>query len=585
MMARNKIHLSRRDFLKLAAAGMGGMFLASCERALRVTAIPATPRPIPTLPAGSLANTVLVNGRVVVMDDLNTIAQAVAVTGDKILATGTDDAMRLLASPQASEINLNGRTVTPGFVDAHNHMPAKGLIGTAYIDVNPPAVTTVEELQAKIAEGCAQKGPGKWVILQGFLSYDDQYPDKSMIDPVSPDNPVMLINQGGHMGAVNSYALVLAGVTASTPDPKYGKIMRDSDGEPTGALVNHSAMDVFRILWADEVLTEEVRKQAVLIPQAEFISYGITSIGDVNVRGIPAVEAYFNAGRNGEMSLRASILNTIEYYSEVEGRADEVNAMMFDSDYLHFGGYKFLLDGAVEAAYTYKPHEGISWNMATWDPRALKDAALTFHEMGYQCSFHVIGDHAVDMALDAIEYAMGKVPRPGPRHRLEHAVLNTDSALERERDLGVVISAQPHAIRLFGDNLMEAWGEERAMRMMPTRTWLDLGIPLSFSSDAPTMPWWQPQPILAAGVTRLSASNRVIGPDQVLTIDEAMRAYTMGSAYALFQEHLKGSLEPGKFADLLVWRLDPYIATLDEMMAEHPIDLTMIGGQIVFEPE
>lgn len=276
-----------------------------------------------------MADTVLVNGRVVVMDSANTIAQAVAVTGDKILATGTDDAMRALATPTAAVIDLQGRTVTPGFVDAHNHMYAKGLIGTAYIDVNPPAVETVAELQEKIAEACAQSGAGKWVILQGFISYDGQLPDKNMLDPVSPDNPVMMINQGGHLGAVNSYALRLADVTASTPDPKFGKFVRDSSGEPTGTLVNHSAMDYFRKLWAEEVLTADTLRQAVLKPQMDFISYGITSIGDVNVRGLTALQAYFDAGRQSSLSLRAYILNTIEYYDEVEGRDDEVKAMLY----------------------------------------------------------------------------------------------------------------------------------------------------------------------------------------------------------------------------------------------------------------
>ncbi|MBI4731622.1 MAG: amidohydrolase family protein [Chloroflexi bacterium] len=584
-MNRNRHSLSRRDFLKMAAVGAGGALLASCQRGVRVTAIPPTSLPIPTLPPGSQATTILVNGRVAVMDSANTIAQAVAIAGDKVMATGLDDAIRALATPQTQVIDLGGRSVTPGFVDAHNHMYAKGLIGTAYIDVNPPVVTTVEELQAKIAEGCAAKGSGKWVILQGYISYDGEYPDKNMIDPASPDNPVMLINQGGHMGAVNTYALDLAGVTASTPDPKFGKLVRDENGEPTGALVNHSAMDIFRIYWKDEVLTPEIKYQAIVQPQAEFISYGITSIGDVNVRGLEAMQAYFDAGSNNAMSLRAYILNTIEYYSEVDGRADEVNAMLYEDNLLRLGGYKFLVDGAVEAAYTYEPHNGLSWDMATWDPRALKEAASVFHDLGYQCSFHVIGDAAVDMALDAIEYAMGKNPRPDPRHRLEHVILSTDEALERQRDLGVIISTQPHGIRLLGDHLIEQWGEERASRMVPTRTWLDLGVPLSISSDCPTLPWWQPQPIVAAAVTRLTGSNQVIGPDQVLTVDEAMRAYTMGGAYAMFEENIKGSLEPGKYADLVVWRLDPFVATLDEMMAEHPIEKTMIGGEVVFEKQ
>ena len=359
--------------------------------------------------------------------------------------------------------------------------------------------------------------------------------------------------------------------------------VRDQNGEPTGALVNHAAMDVFRILWYDEILTPQVRYQSVLRSQADFASFGITTFGDVNVRGVQSAQAHFDAARNKEMTVRGYILNTIEYYQELAGRTDEIDAIRYENDYMRFGGYKFLLDGAVAAAYTHAPHNGLVWNMPTWRILPLKQAVGILHEMGYQCAFHCIGDAAVDMALSAIEYAMNRYPRSDPRHRLEHAVLNTRSALQRTRDLGVVVSTQPHGIRLLGDELIDMWGEERAMRMIPTRAWLDLGVPLSLSSDCPTLPWWQPPLILSAAVTRLSPTNRVIGPDQVLTIEEAMRAYTMGGAYACFQEHVKGSLEQGKFADLVVWRLDPYITPLQDMMRQHPVDLTMIGGKIVFE--
>lgn len=309
----------------------------------------------------------------------------------------------------------------------------------------------------------------------------------------------------------------------------------------------------------------------------------MTTFGDVNVRGLTAMQACFDAARNGDMLIRGYTLNTIEYYSELAGRTDAIDAIRYENDYLHFGGYKFLVDGAVIASYMHKPTNGTVWNMATWNQSPLAHATSVLHELGYQCSFHCIGDAAVDMALNAIQYAMNKNPRPNPRHRLEHVVLSTPAALQRMRDLGVVVSVQPHGIRFLGDELIELWGEQRAMRIVPTRTWLDLGVPLSVSSDSPTLPWWQPPIIFAGAVQRLSASNRVMGPDQVLTVEEAMRAFTMVGAYACFEEDVKGSLEPGKFADLVVWRLDPYVATLPEMLEDVPSDLTIVGGRIVFE--
>ncbi len=579
--------LSRREFLNLAALGTGAAILKGAERRLGMQA-DAAPDLAPSYgppnsPAAVPPDLILFNGRVVTMDAANTVTQAVAILGDRILQTGSDTEMRALAGTGTRLFDLRGRTVTPGLVDAHCHVSPYGLVGAPYIDLNPTTVKTVADMQAKIAEGCAQQGPGQWVIAQGYITYEGEYPDKFMLDPVSLNNPVMLINQGGHMGSVNSYALALAGVTADTPDPAFGVFLRDENGEPTGALVNHAAMDVFRALWTDTVLTPEIRHQSVLRPQSDLASFGITTYGDVNVRGLASAESYFNAARNGEHTIRGYVLNTVEYAREFPGRPAAIDAIRYEDDYLHFGGYKFLLDGAIAASYTHLPHNGLVWNMPTWNRVPLGQVVRAVHEMGYQCAFHCIGDAAVDLALDAIEYAMNASPRPDPRHRIEHAVLNTNSALQRTRDLGVIISTQPHGIRLLGNEIKEMWGDQRASRMIPTREWLNRGVPLSLSSDCPTLPWWQPPIVMAGGVTRLSPTNEVIGPDQVMTVEECMRAYTMGGAYACFEEDVKGSLEPGKFADLVVWRLDPYVTPLTEMMATHPVDVTMVGGKIVFE--
>jgi len=186
------------------------------------------------------------------------------------------------------------------------------------------------------------------------------------------------------------------------------------------------------------------------------------------------------------------------------------------------------------------------------------------------------------MALDAIENAMNKNPRPDPRHRIEHSTLNTASALQRTKDLGVVISVQPQMIRAFGDGAERIWGSERMQAMVPTRSWLDLGVPLALSSDAPSMPWWDPQTTLAASILRITLSNKPVSPEQAMTIDEAMYAHTMGGAYADFAEAKKGSLEPGKFADLIVWNDNPYSVKPAELL-KLTIDLTMIGGKIVHQ--
>lgn len=584
--------LTRRDFIKLSAMTIGSTVLASCggERVVRMTATPvppASPRPpviptpAPTLAPGVVADTILYNGKVVTMDEADTIAQAIAVKDGLILRTGTSDAIRALAGANTKLIDLRGKTLTPGIIDTHNHLSVLGLTGPLYIDINPPAVRTLAELQAKIAEAIAKKQKGEWVIAQGFISFEGRNPEKRDIDPVSPNNPVMLINQGGHIGTVNSYALRLAGVTASTPNPKFGMFVRDDKGEPNGVLINHSAMDTFRRLWAN-LLTPQVYETAVTSPQAKFAAVGVTTFCDNNARGLDRMKAYFDAARHHKMTIRGALMNTIEYYPELAGRPEAIKAMQYEDDYMRFRGFKFLLDGAIVAMHTHEPHQGLAWDVATWDARALNDAVKTLHALGYQCSFHVIGDAAVDMALDAIEAAQKAHPRADARHRLEHAALNTDKALKRTKDLGVVVSTQPQGLRVLGDALRKQLGEERAKRLIPTRTWLDLGVPLCLSSDSPTLPWYSPQITLAGAMGRITASNQVLAPDQCLTFKEAIRAHTVTSAYALFQENVKGSLEPGKMADLIVWTEDPYALSWQQLYST-TIDLTMVGGKVVYE--
>lgn len=581
-------HLSRRDFIKLGALTIGGIALAGCRgtRTVELTAVPTQVSPAalppPTLATGEVADTILVNGNIVTMDAKRTSVKALAVKKGRILLVGEDQAVRAVTGASTKIIDLRGRTVTPGLIDAHCHLSACGLLGTAYVDVSYPAVFTIQQMQAKVAEWIAKTPPGKWVVGAGWVTFEGRNPTKHDLDPVSPKHPVMLINQGGHMAVVNSLALEMAGVNKNTPEPGNGRFLREPNGEPSGTVLNHPAMDRFRRLWPPDLLDVKTYEASVLNPQAKFASMGVTSFQDVYARDMDRMRAYYNVARRGEMTIRGQVMNVLEYVQELDGRIKELDGIRYEDEYMRFGGGKFQADGGLEGSYTSQPHNGIAWNIPIWKPKDLNEAVRAFHDAGHQVAIHTGGDAALTMALDAIEAAMKANPRPNPRHRIEHSVLNTPRDLQREKDLGIVVSTQPTLITAFAEGMFRIWGEERTQRVIPTRTWLNMGVPLCLSSDAPSMPWWDPQSTLFASIARVTPTKKIVGADQAMTMDEALYAHTMGGAYADFSENKKGSLEPGKFADLIVWHDNPYTVATQDIL-KLTIDLTMVGGKTVYQ--
>jgi predicted amidohydrolase YtcJ len=572
-------HLTRRDFLKLAGAGIGGAILA-CGRSAKLTAVPGsgvTQAGITPLPPGTTADTILVNGKIMTVDSINSIAEGIAIKGDKILMTGSDKLIRSLAAPDAKVIDLSGRTVTPGFIDPHIHFRVLGLMTTYYTPFMPPDVKDIPSLQRVLADYIKGKKEGEWIMGYYIGLSDKQIPTKEDLDPVSKNNPVFIMHIGGHWGTANSIAMQIAGISNSTPSPEGG-IIEKKDGELTGVFYNHRAMDVLRA-YAPPIGDNLVR-QGILDTQTLMASCGVTSFHDNNVRDLDTIKAYQELTQEGKLLLRNDLYMTLEWPKDME-KVDQVSAIQ--DDVTRFRGFKFLIDGQGPTAYCHEPHNGVEYRLPTWDPQMFKDTVKSLHDTGLQICVHCIGDAAADLTLEAYEAAMNANPRSDPRHRIEHAVVTTEQATQKMRDLGVVVSTQPAFIYLFGEGWRTLFNPQQMERIVVTREWIDSGVHVAIGSDAPSTPLYYPAITLAGSITRATIKKNIIGPEQVMTFEEALRAHTYEGAYAGHQENVKGTLEAGKFADLVVWPDDPSKLSMGDLAQIKTVDMTMVGGKVVYQ--
>jgi len=527
--------------------------------------------------AQEVADMVLINGNIITVSPNNDIVEALAIKDSMFIKVGTNFVIDPYIGDETEIIDLGGKTVTPGLIDAHTHLMYYGQAENEYVNLRPPEVTSIAEIVAKIEERVAQIEDGEWIVGDGFFMLEDQrMPTKYDLDPVSPNNPVILNSMGGHFGTVNSNALDIAGVTASTPNPTGGIIEKDTvTGEPTGVLWNHPAMDVVRLHmppYDPQLLIEDVQ-----YAQEYYLPFGITSFQDVNTRGLGRLYAYGQNAINNDLKIRGYLLFTIEHPSDVDLCLD--NTQLYRFPMLAYGGNKFLLDGQPPTSFTYESHPGPSWNMPTWNYDSLEVAVKRLHREGRQCSFHVMGDAAIDMALDAIEAAQNDTLIPNIRHRLEHVMIPTYESLQRMKELDVLVCMQPAAIYTAGEFYFYYWGPERIQRLMPLRSMIDTGLHVSLGSDYPTVPSLDPRLALWSAMTRKTSSGNIINEDEGITIREALYAHTIEAAYAAFEEDLKGSIEVGKYADMTVWTDNLYEQAVDEIL-ENEIVMTIVGGTL-----
>ena len=530
------------------------------------------------------ADLIINHAKIWTVDNSRPEAHAVAILGERIVAVGSNDDVNQWRGPNTRVIDAGGKFLLPGFNDAHVHF----IDGGASLDrVQLKDASTPQEFARLIGEQAKKLDKGDWV-LGG--EWDEtkwtpaNLPTKDLIDPLTPNTPVFVTRYDGHESLANSIVLRMAGITAKTPDPPGGVIVRDAQGNPTG-VVKDAAQDlVFKVV---PPLTHEQRVRVVKRAMAHAASLGVTSVQHMNP-DYEDIAAYSELLERGEMITRVYAAPLIP---QVDDQAKIGIRHAFGGPYLRLGALKAYADGSLGAAtaYFFEPYLNTPNNRGllndTMQPLSLmRDRMMKGDAAGLQLCTHAIGDQGISIILDLytdIVKAHGEADR---RFRIEHAQHMAAKDFDRFAKLHVIASMQPYHAIDDGRWAESRIGHDRSSRTYAFRTFLDHGVRLAFGTDWDVAPL-NPMFGLYAAVTRATLDGKNPDgwfPEQKLTVKEAIEAYTMGSAYAEFQDTVKGSITPGKLADLVILS--------DDLLSIDPVKIrdvrvlkTFVGGKLVYD--
>lgn len=536
---------------------------------------------------------VLDNANIFTVDPAMPRAGSIGIIGDRIVAVG--QAGELSKFDATRTIDLDGHFVVPGFNDAHNHMQLYG--GSLNeVPLHADLIHSVEELVAAIAERAATTPAGAWIVGAGYdhnKLAERRHPTCHELDRVSPDNPVLLNHTSGHFATLNSAAMRLARI-GEVDVPDGGVVAVDADGRPNG-LLEEQAQQLVRTLVHPRSVAAMVDN--IGLASDQYLTEGITSCQEAGVGGILGstepveVAAYQQARRTNRLRVRVTMMASVDALHGCAHHVDDHEPFSLDlgmhtgfgDDWLRYGATKIFADGSLLGctAAMFEDFDGQPGNSGYFQmpETRLHELIVAAHRSGWQVATHAIGDRAVSSVLDAYESALRQYPRDDHRHRIEHAGMTRAADVERIARLGVIPVPQARFISEIGDGMMRAVGPDRVGDCYRQRSFLDAGITLPGSSDRPVV---NGAPLLGIHdlVNQRTASGAAFNPHESLTIEQAIHAYTMGSATASFDEQRKGSISPGKLADLAV--LDSDLTTVDrDAIAETKVLATMVGG--VFE--
>jgi len=512
----------------------------------------------------------LLNGNVVTMDRRVKRAQAVAVRGERILCVGKNSDVKRLVGRRTRVIDLRGRTVVPGMIDTHIHFIDYGL-SLERIDLR--GVRSIAEIQAKVASKVEKSPPGLWILGRGWDQErlkERRYPDRHDLDKVSPENPILLNRVCGHVCVTNSLGLQLANVTNETPDPLGGQIDKEAGTrEPTGVLRDKAMSLVWQHVpppTIDDLVT------AIHVASTRALSAGLTTVHAL-LKDSSYVEALQKARATGKLGIRVYMGIPVDLLDCLIRLGIRTG---FGDTWLKIGCVKVLLDGSLggRTAALKEPYADDPGNrgLLLYRDDEFRQLVERAHSSGYQLAIHAIGDHAVELALGAIQRALDRHHRKDHRHRIEHASIISSEQIERLANMGVVASVQPAFVT------SDFWatdrvGKDREECVYPFKTIFRKAI-ASAGSDCP-VERIDPLEGIWAAVTRGG-----FHPKERLKVGDALRMYTVNGAYASFEEKEKGSITEGKLADMIVLSRDPFKAPPNELKSIE-VEEAIIGGRVI----
>jgi len=536
------------------------------------------------------AHQVFINGNVLTMDADNHIVQAISVRKDRIEAVGNSDEIMALVTNSTVVTDLRGRTLLPGFIDAHGHFPGSG--ATALVaDLNSPPlgkIQNIKELQEALIKQIATPAPGNWVTGIGYddtLLAEHRHPTRQELDEVSTEHPVVASHISGHMLVANSRALELAGIDASTPDPVGGVIGRmPGSQEPNGLLEETARLDIEEML-----LDLSIGNIFTLVKAAvrDYASHGVTTAQAGGMaKSLLKGNSLFS--KLGIVPLRLNMFPFEHDFGE-DLLSGEYDPEDYSAERVAMIGVKLVADGSIQGytGYLSQPYHTPYHGDAAYKgypaiPREdLIAKVKALHAAGYQLAIHANGDESIEDVLDAFEAAQSEHPVADPRMILIHSQMAREDQIARMKDLGVTPSFFSAHTWYWGDRHREIFmGPGRAAAISPAKWAQQYGVRFSSHMDTPVTPM-RPLQAVWSMVNRQTYSGYVLGPEQRISVMDALRALTIDAAWQVFQDNDVGSLEPGKYADLVVLSGNPLDNPME--MRDLQVDRTVVGGATVFQ--